>query len=250
VGSQDEIDFAPAVMALGTAAFATRLLAALNRGIAIDHLAIMRFEDRIRPPVIESAVWLGGEHVATVQRAYLERFYRLDPVLRYAGVDHRVLHLRRDELMDGEYRRTAYVRAGLLERLTVAAPDGSRLIVLNLYRREQGGPFASHDVQRVEAHAPLLAALTLKHVGMIGALLRSRDRGDRLAALAARLQALEPRLTRRELDVLARALAGLTSAGIALDLRISLNTVLTYRKRAYGRLGVSSQAELFSRCLA
>jgi DNA-binding CsgD family transcriptional regulator len=50
--------------------------------------------------------------------------------------------------------------------------------------------------------------------------------------------------------VLARALAGLTSAGIALDLRISLNTVLTYRKRAYGRLGVSSQAELFSRCLA
>ena len=188
---QDEIDFAPAVMALGTAAFATRLLAALNCSIAIDHLAIMRFEDRIRPPVIESAVWLGGEHVATVQRVYLERFYRLDPVLRYAGADHRVLHLHRDEIMDAEYRRTAYVRAGLLERLTVAAPDGRRLIALNLYRREQGGPFDSRDVQRVEAHAPLLAALALKHVGTLGTLLRSRDRGDRIAALAARLHALE-----------------------------------------------------------
>jgi len=70
------------------------------------------------------------------------------------------------------------------------------------------------------------------------------------AALAARLHALDGRLTRRELDVLARILSGLTSEGIALDLRVSVNTVLTYRKRAYGRLGVSSQAELFALCLA
>ena len=250
MGPQDEIDFAPAVMALGTAAFATRLLAALNCSIAIDHLAIMRFEDRIRPPVIESAVWLGGEHVATVQRVYLERFYRLDPVLRYAGADHRVLHLHRDEIMDAEYRRTAYVRAGLLERLTVAAPDGRRLIALNLYRREQGGPFDSRDVQRVEAHAPLLGsprAQACRHDRRATALPRPWRPACRPRRTPAGAGA---RLTGRELDVLARALAGLTSAGIALDLGISLNTVLTYRKRAYGRLGVTSHAELFSRCLA
>jgi hypothetical protein len=90
LGSQNVIEFAPAVMALGTTAFAAELLAALNRGLVIDHLAIMRFEDRIRPPVIESAVWLGGEHVAAVQRAYLERFHRLDPARHYAGVGQRV----------------------------------------------------------------------------------------------------------------------------------------------------------------
>jgi DNA-binding CsgD family transcriptional regulator len=85
---------------------------------------------------------------------------------------------------------------------------------------------------------------------MLGSLLRSRDRGDRIAALAARLHALDGRLPRRELDVLARILIGMTTEGIALDLRISENTVLTYRKRAYGRLNVSSQAELFALCVA
>jgi DNA-binding CsgD family transcriptional regulator len=31
-----------------------------------------------------------------------------------------------------------------------------------------------------------------------------------------------------------------------LDLGVALSTVLTYRKRAYGKLGVTSQAELFA----
>jgi DNA-binding CsgD family transcriptional regulator len=44
-------------------------------------------------------------------------------------------------------------------------------------------------------------------------------------------------------------LAGMTSEGIALDLGIALSSVLTYRKRGYARLGVTSQAELFALCL-
>jgi DNA-binding CsgD family transcriptional regulator len=38
--------------------------------------------------------------------------------------------------------------------------------------------------------------------------------------------------------------AGLTSERIALKLGVSLNTVLTYRKRAYFRLRISSQNDL------
>jgi len=36
----------------------------------------------------------------------------------------------------------------------------------------------------------------------------------------------------------------MTSQGIALDLGVGLNTVLTYRKRAYHRLQVTSPFEL------
>jgi len=136
-----------------------------------------------------------------------------------------------------------------LERLTVAATDAGDRLFLNLYRLEPSGQFTAEEVATIEALAPLLAALAAKHVGMLGMLLRSRDRGDRIAALAARLHALDGRLTRRETDVLARVLLGVTSDGIALDLGVGLNTVLTYRKRAYARLGVTSQAELFSLCL-
>ena len=50
----------------------------------------------------------------------------------------------------------------------------------------------------------------------------------------------------REVEVCARVLFGLTSAGIAVDLYLCENTVKTYRKRAYHRLAVGSERELIS----
>jgi DNA-binding CsgD family transcriptional regulator len=244
--------FAPVVAALGSASFAAELLASLGAIVPIDHLSLLRFFDRNRPPVLESAVFRGSRHVAEVQKAYLEGLFRSDPSLRLAAAAPGVtlLRVRRDAISDPRYRAAIFERAGILERLTVAAKSPGLLVTLNLYRREQSGAFSAAEVDAVEGLAQFLAALAVKHVGMLGTLLRSRDRRDRIEALVARLQALDERLTRRELEVLARILIGMTSEGIALDLRISANTVLTYRKRAYGRLGVSSQAELFSLCLA
>jgi DNA-binding CsgD family transcriptional regulator len=51
-------------------------------------------------------------------------------------------------------------------------------------------------------------------------------------------------ITRREIQVCAAIAVGMSSAAIALTLNISLNTVLTYRKRAYSRLNICSQNEL------
>ncbi len=242
--------FASTIAALGRATFASELLAALNRSVPVDHVCLMRVVDRARPPVLESASWRGGAHVAEVQRAYLAGLYRFDPNLSLpaqSGVAFR--HLRRDALTHADYREACFVRAGLLERLTVAAADEGQLVLLNLYRLDPSGPFAADEIAAIEELSRFLAALAIKHVGALGMLLRSRDRADRLAALAARLHALDGRLTLRERDVLSRVMLGVTSEGIALDLGISLNTVLTYRKRAYARLGVTSQAELFSLCL-
>jgi DNA-binding CsgD family transcriptional regulator len=60
-----------------------------------------------------------------------------------------------------------------------------------------------------------------------------------------RLDVLGRGLTPRELDVCARALIGMTAEGIALDLNIKKSSVSTYRKRAYARLGISSQNQLY-----
>ena len=242
--------FAPAIAALGRAAFASELLAALNRSVAVDHVCLMRVADRARPPVLESASWRGGAHVAEVQRAYLGGLYRFDPNLNFPAHSGVVVrHLRRDALAHADYREACFARAGLIERLTVAAADEGQLVLLNLYRLDAGGPFAADELAVIEGLARFLAALAIRHVGTLGMLLRSRDRADRVAALVARLHALDGRLTLRERDVLSRVMLGMTSEGIALDLGIGLNTVLTYRKRAYARLGVTSQAELFSLCL-
>lgn len=247
--SASATDYAPVVAALGEVRFAAELVAALNRSVPVDHVCLMRFADRTRPPVLESASWRGGDRVGEVQQAYLGKLYRHDPNLALqcgAGV---VVALLRCAAVRDPLCRATYQRAGLRERLTVAADLAGQLVALNLYRLDASGGFGKAERKALDALAPLLAALALKHVAMLGVRLRSRDRGDRIAALAARLHALDGRLTARERDVLSRVMLGVTSEGIALDLGIGINSVLTYRKRAYARLGVSSQAELFTLCL-
>jgi DNA-binding CsgD family transcriptional regulator len=61
-----------------------------------------------------------------------------------------------------------------------------------------------------------------------------------------KLYALNAGLTRRELSVCALALVGMTIEGSALELNVKKSTIITYRKRAYERLGISSLNELFS----
>ena len=65
-----------------------------------------------------------------------------------------------------------------------------------------------------------------------------------LAALFATRAPLAA-LTPREREVCCRILSGLSSEAISQELGISLHSTLTYRKRAYQRLGISSQGELF-----
>lgn len=244
------VAYAPVVAALGRNGFAAALLAALNRDVPVDHVCLMRFASRKRAPVLESASWRGGAHVAAVQHAYLGGLWRHDPVLGLPvqrGVQ--ILVQRGATITEASYRVTCYVGAGVLERLSVAVDADSQLIALNLYRLDDSGAFCERDRAAIEAVAPLLAALATQHVAMMGMRLRSRDRADRIEVAGARIGAIGGALTRREREVLARALVGMTSMGIALDLGIGVASVLTYRKRGYARLGVTSQAELFALCL-
>lgn len=72
-----------------------------------------------------------------------------------------------------------------------------------------------------------------------------RTKDDSLRLYRQRLVALDRGLTVRELDVCARSLLGMTAEGTALELGVKQSSVVTYRKRAYARLGISSQSELF-----
>lgn len=69
-------------------------------------------------------------------------------------------------------------------------------------------------------------------------------RAQRIEELEQRFAARFPALTPREREVCARAAIGVSVEGAALDLAIATSSVLTYRKRAYQRLGISSAYEL------
>ncbi|WP_164107884.1 helix-turn-helix domain-containing protein, partial [Serratia marcescens] len=65
---------------------------------------------------------------------------------------------------------------------------------------------------------------------------------ERLKTLFATTEPLA-RLTGREQEVCLRILSGLSSEAIAASLGIGLHSALTYRNRAYDKLGISSQNE-------
>jgi DNA-binding NarL/FixJ family response regulator len=76
--------------------------------------------------------------------------------------------------------------------------------------------------------------------------MRHNEGGD----LAERLVTLlDARLTVREAMVLSRILKGLQTEGIALDLNVKPASVVTFKQRAFGKLGITTQAELFARCI-
>ncbi|WP_017670635.1 helix-turn-helix transcriptional regulator [Blastomonas sp. AAP53] len=66
---------------------------------------------------------------------------------------------------------------------------------------------------------------------------------DAIATYETRLGRVAPELTPREQQVCARTLAGLDARAIESDLGIGINTVRTYRQRAYRRYGISSANE-------
>jgi DNA-binding CsgD family transcriptional regulator len=65
-----------------------------------------------------------------------------------------------------------------------------------------------------------------------------------LEGLEHRLEELPMRLSERERQVCARAVAGSTIDDTALDLNIKKTSVITYRQRAYQKLGISRQSDL------
>ena len=170
-------------------------------------------------------------------------------------------HLTAPEV-DAEHRARVYEAHGVAERVSVVEheSDGS-VFAVNFYRHQHQKPFQDRQISDFEGMAPVLLALTRKHIALAqrpGVLQPALQPPAQAAvpALSHSLPALRERLLRahagltgRELDVCARLLQGMTQEGIACDLGLSLPTVKTYRNRAFSRLGIHFRNELFALAL-
>lgn len=138
-----------------------------------------------------------------------------------------------------------YGSAGVTDRLVLVGQVFDTKILIALTKISRFGMFNDGEVAALQDISPNILAAAAKH----SSLLASKD--NFLEALTSLNQieliigSAEGGLTCREKEVCARILYGISTAGIALDLKISEETVATYRNRAYQRLGIGSQRELF-----
>ncbi len=237
------------VTALGGDDFAATLLASLNILTPVDHCALIRFEPNQGARLLASASRAGLAMADAVQQDYLREFQQIDPNRRLFGPaasGHvQTSRLPREQVPNLRYRSRCYDGPGLVDRFSVVAGTPDAWYCLNLFRSSAHGAFLPGDGQALHQRASLLAALAIKHAGLCHCAAPA-NRLQRMAELELRLQVRHPGLTPRERQVLVRIVTGLASGGIALDLGLKLNSVLTYRKRAYARLGISSQNQLFA----
>ena len=234
-------DVTPAVLAIGRPDFPNILIDTLRRQAGVGHCMVFALtrEGAARCLLDAGNIPIGGDLGA----AYAGQFHESDP--------------NRDALFDGEgnapivlpafaprmygarYRKIFFNDSGIVDKCASAIWTGDTCFYVNFYRIAAQGRFDDEQRRRLEAIAPAIAASVARHFQA------SAPPDQTLAALfATRLPLAD--LTPREQDVCRRILSGFSSEAISQALGISLHSTLTYRKRAYERLGISSQSELFA----
>lgn len=210
-------------------------------------------------------------------RQWMEQDHCIDPIL--VDIEHRAREQPDVHYVDvpaapgcvGVRARMVeqyYDRLGLGQEATYAVREGSRVLSVSLYKRRGSVPFtpAQRDslgrlsrlmLKSTERHAQLLprAAARPLDAADAGATVSpqgpdwAQTRADKFAHLRSALLMDASHLTLREAEICAYIVMGYTVLAISLMLGISANTVATHRKRAYSKLGLSSQTELFNVCL-
>ncbi len=214
-----------------------------NEATACEHLTAFASSNRA-PARLVFASNRGAKPVArTVADKYLKHYWHHDPANRICSGGETArsdlaVRVYSDDIDHDGYRNDCYSSIDLIDRLSIIRRHNGETIRLNLYRNAQRGRFSAGEIASVLDNADLMFALLTKHDAE-----RSNE-ADRWQTAGRRLGRLAPRLTTREREVCLGIMEGRSSEAMALALGISINTVLTYRKRAYARLGISSHNEL------
>lgn len=160
---------------------------------------------------------------------------------------------------DVAFRRRFYDEALVRQELAMIASVNDQTLYCSFYRSMDQKDFASHDASQLRQLGSFMIQTLGKHVE-VSSLQKSKplqlpepailspERRERMyLELRSTLLKAAGGLTQREAEICASIALGYTTLGISLKLGISINTVATHRKRAYAKLGISSQNELFAR---
>ncbi|MDE1949373.1 MAG: LuxR family transcriptional regulator [Burkholderiales bacterium] len=221
---------------IGRPGFAAALLGVCRDVVGASDLAL--FVLRAGAPELLGAASLRGQAAQRCGRHYLRQaYYRLDTNLRVTDAAVPQLCMSRlhvAELPDLGYRAACYESAGLAERLSVLIPAAGAWLFVNAYRTARCATPAEAAFEHLRGQVPLIAAAVRRH-----AALQSGGAEVDRSALDA--------LSARERQVVQAILEGLNAKEAARRLGVAATSIATYRQRAFEKLGLRRQVELFQR---
>ena len=145
------------------------------------------------------------------------------------------------------YRQSIYYSNGIIDKFGTAYWNNDVCYYVNYYRMDGEAPFSAQDREQLADASDLISNLVARHfaseerTSVPGAQISERNLGRIVRELSP-----ESPLTEREAQVCTLIIMGCSSEAIALRFGIAVGSVMTYRRRAYARLSVVSQNELFA----
>ncbi|QGZ56881.1 response regulator transcription factor [Paraburkholderia acidiphila] len=263
------------ISAIGTDHFGCALLGIVDSGFGLSHCTVFEQVGN-KPPACLLAEGIGSSasrRARELAQTYVAEAYAADPILRALRQIAKAAPTidcfdpyafnQRGDARTRAFIHQYYQEPQLSQEAICSMKDGDRLLWLSLYK--QTGSVAFSDSERAELTG-------LSHIMLAGAQRQSAittalaesgagtkidtqltwtdaTRAETLMRIRSALLMDPCGLTQREAEILAHIVVGYQALAISLRLGISINTVATHRKRAYAKLQLSSQTELFHVCL-
>lgn len=229
---------------------AVGLVTAIGEVVDQEGTCLIAFHKDARPDVLHHTLEPAG------RKHYLERYldgpYLLDPLYQLSLQSKMPRLCRfRDELPDrfrsSEYYHQYCERTHLLDEMDFVVPvSGRTTVVLVVGRRDR--MFTKAELQRLKLIEPMVQA-SIQRIWRAWVARSGNDRGKddvhrRLTDCFTNFG--QTVLTRREREISQLLLRGHSSKSVARELKIAPGTVMVHKRNLFGKLGISSQYELFS----
>lgn len=240
------------VAALETPGFAQALTTAMRAVVPFEFTVVFAYYKDSQP--IDIYDDFPGVKRKVMVDDYQEGPYLLDPFYLHsqAPTTSRLVRLRDlapDRFYQAEYFRNYYVQTGLAEEIGFIVDVGQEVSVVISAMRETKA-FSAREFRDLQAIFPFVEAAARRHwAGLIA------EFSERPTSQRPRLPQLiddafqrfgRNLLTPREAEVVEYILKGHSAEATGQALGIASGTVRIHRRNIYGKLGVSSQGELFS----
>jgi DNA-binding CsgD family transcriptional regulator len=236
------------VHAIGSSGMVRAALSAVHNGCGAEHCSMFKLR-RDSLEMIGAASLKQARGVHQGLRYIDEGFWRADPTIARARNNSRngatvAIHIPPREMSNVELRKFIYDEQGINDRVFVAGERSGTCYGVSLLSGAVRMGFSDNEIQWIGNNADLLISALARDAELKGSVKPAdfppiRDIEQRLERNAAAL-------TRREVQVCARVIRGVFTCGIAAELGVGEESVNTYRKRAYARLGIGTRFELFN----
>ena len=221
------------IAAAGSDGFGEVVLDAVQKAGDIAEVFLFRWTEGSRAQLICVAGRNDGANARAAN--YVNRYFHHDPMLfqhqgTKAGSGFAETY-RVGSIAPAEYQQRCFREPGFSEKHSFGWRWPEQLIIVNFYSQESGA---------------VSNAVLSEYASLVMGAARSAGKGGEasfsLETLNRRLMAEYPTLSQRECKVVSKTITGMDSHGIAVELGIASTTVLTYRRRAYRKMGVSNAA--------